>query len=119
MGPPDPASDEAALADDKMADAPAKSAMLASYFQGSGMTLQEYFKFPEMKQIRNPVHEYFRSGKVADGAGTWLEEGTLAIEESEEGWMVLGAEHLELARIAVRGSGNRHYQARAFHGSYV
>eukprot|EP00931_Biecheleriopsis_adriatica_P068289 TRINITY_DN42263_c0_g1_i1.p1 TRINITY_DN42263_c0_g1~~TRINITY_DN42263_c0_g1_i1.p1 ORF type:complete len:447 (+),score=95.85 TRINITY_DN42263_c0_g1_i1:148-1341(+) len=85
------------------------------------MTLQEYFKFPEMKQIRNPVHQYFRLGGKANGgiSKDWLEEGTLALEESEDGWMVLGAEHLELARIAVRGSGSKHYQARPWEGSYM
>eukprot|EP00929_Paragymnodinium_shiwhaense_P058828 TRINITY_DN29471_c0_g4_i1.p1 TRINITY_DN29471_c0_g4~~TRINITY_DN29471_c0_g4_i1.p1 ORF type:complete len:427 (-),score=84.60 TRINITY_DN29471_c0_g4_i1:59-1339(-) len=108
--PPD-ASDDDAKGSAAMAE------MLSNYFKDSGMTLQEYFKFPEMKQIKNPVHEYFRLGNEATMG--WLEEGTLAIEEGDEGWMLLGAEHLELARIAVKGSGNRHYQARPWEGSYA
>lgn len=88
------------------------------YFQGSGMSLQDYFRFPEMKQIKNPVHEYF---SLHDGLGDthWIEEGTLPIEEGDDGWVMLGAEHQELARIAVAKGGNRHYYAIAWDGSYL
>lgn len=107
--------------------------MLANYFQGSGMSLQEYFQFPEMQKIRNPVHEYFRigaGGNGGDGAenkraaknrkdGDWIQEGTLAIEECEDGWLILGAEHKELAKIAVARGRNPHYYARAWDGTYI
>jgi len=102
--------------------ASAASSMLNIYFQGSGMSLQDYFKFPEMKQIRNPVHEYFRlRGSEAGSALTedWIKEGALALEEAEDGWLLLGAEHQELARIAVGKCGNHHYYARAWDGSYI
>jgi hypothetical protein len=91
--------------------------MVRDYFQGSGMSLQEYFRFPEMRQIRNPVHEYFRL-RTSSG-GHWIEEGTLPIEEGEDGWILLGAEHQELARIAVGKSRNRHYYAVAWDGLYI
>jgi len=99
-----------------------RAQMLCDYFQGSGMSLQEYFKFPEMKQIRNPVHEYFRlagSDGNAVGQSHWIEEGTLPIEEGEDGWVFLGAEHQELARIAVGRSRNRQYLAVAWGDSYL
>lgn len=91
--------------------------LVQDYFQGSGMSFQEYFQFPEMTKIRNPVHEYFRLG--GGSSGGWIEEGTLPLEESEEGWVYLGAEHHELARIAVGRSGNRHYYAYQFGDSYI
>lgn len=92
------------------------------YFEGSGMSLHDYFQFPEMQNIRNPVHEYFRlrSDTVAcEGASDWLLEGILLIEEGEDGWVILGAEHQELARIAVGRSGDRNYYAYAWDGSYI
>lgn len=98
-------------------EAPVVPQMVRDYFQGSGMSLHEYFRFPEMRQIRNPVHEYFR---LTDSwQGSWIEEGTMPIEEGEDGWVVLGAEHQELARIAVTKSRNRHYYAVAWDGSYI
>jgi len=92
--------------------------MLQEYFSGSGMSLQEYFKFPEMKQIKNPVHEYFNlKGECL--SKNWIEAGTLALEEGDEGWVLLGPEHQELARIAVTKSGSRHYLAVDWDGSYI
>jgi len=93
--------------------------MLRDYFQGSEMSLQEYFKFPEMKQIRNPVHDYFRLRDFVGGSQHWIEEGVLPIEEGDDGWVLLGAEHQELARIAVGKSRNRNYYAIAWDGSYI
>lgn len=95
--------------------------MVRDYFEGSGMSLQDYFQFPEMKQIKNPVHEYFRlrDQKGASFESGWIEEGTLQVEEGEDGWLILGAEHQELARIAVGRSKNRHYYAYAWDGSYI
>jgi len=93
--------------------------LVRDYFQGQGMSLQEYFKFPEMKQIRNPVHNYFRLGGDAHKDGHWIEEGTLPIEETEEGWMYLGAEHQELARIAVGRSRDKNYYAQEWGDSYM
>lgn len=83
--------------------------MVRDYFQGPGLSLQEYFQFPEMKQIRNPVHEYFRLGTKTSAGGHWIEEGTMPLEEAEDGWVYLGAEHHELAKIAVGRSGDRRY----------
>lgn len=91
--------------------------MVRDYFQGSDMSLQEYFRFPEMKHIRNPVHEYFRLRSA--GEDDWIQEGTMPIEEDDDGWVLLGGEHQELARIAVGRSGNRHYLARDWDGFYV
>jgi len=90
---------------------------LRSYFQDSGMSLQEYFKFPEMKQIKNPVHEYFRLRDCS--AGHWIQEGTLPIEEEDDGWVCLGVEHQELARIAVTKSGDRNYYTPPWGNTYM
>jgi hypothetical protein len=56
---------------------------------------------------------------ASGGVDDWIQEGTLAIEEGEEGWLVLGAEHQELARIAIGKGGNRHYYAVAWDGLYI
>jgi hypothetical protein len=111
-------SSSVAEQDADAATAPAVPQMLQDYFNGSGMSLQDYFKFPEMRKIRNPVHEYFRLRESSDDSH-WIEEGTLPIEEGEDGWVLLGAEHQELARIAVAKGGNRHYYAIAWDGSYI
>lgn len=92
--------------------------LVRDYFQGTGTSLQEYFRFPEMKNIRNPVHEYFRlDSSGTSSCGDWIAEGTLPIEEGDDGWILLGAEHQELARIAVGRSGNKDYCAVPF-GDY-
>lgn len=85
------------------------------------MSLQEYFQFPEMRQIKNPVHEYFRLhvGSSRGSETGWIEEGNLQVEAGDDGWVLLGAEHQELARIAVGRSRNRHYYAYAWDGSYI
>lgn len=92
--------------------------LMRDYFEGSGRSLQEYFRFPEMQQIKNPVHEYFRLGRIAF-TQDWIQEGTMPIEAGDDGWVFLGAEHQELAKIAVSRSGSRHYCAVPFGDSYL
>lgn len=43
----------------------------------------------------------------------------MPIEEGEDGWVYLGAEHHELAKIAVGRSGSRHYCAIAWGDLYI
>lgn len=95
--------------------------LLRDYFQGSGRSLQEYFKFPEMRSIKNPVHEYFRLGSSpgSTAPSCWIQEGNLPIETGEDGWIYLGAEHQELAKIAVSRSGSRHYRALPWGDLYL